>query len=79
MKESAEILKDWWKPLELSQRQYAWYEKFGNSPMPHGPQMDICVGQIEDDLMGFYFVYHTNWINTQYFVLSFVRQIFYLL
>ena len=60
MKESAEILKDWWKPLELSQRQYASYEKFGNSPMPHGPQMDICVGQIKDDLMGFYFVYHTD-------------------
>ena len=53
----------WWKPLTLRKRQYA--EKIigsekvtGNMGILMLPQIDICVGEIRDDLMGVYLVYH---------------------
>ena len=53
----------WWKPLTLQKRQYAQKiigsenvtQRFELSMLP---AMDICVGEIRDDLMGVYFVYH---------------------
>ena len=53
----------WWKPLTLRKRQYA--EKIIGSEKVTGnlgflmlPQIDICVGEIRDGLMGVYLVYH---------------------
>ncbi len=52
----------WWKPLTLRKRQYAQkvigVENVTDFRGPWHPQIDICVGQIRDDLMGVYFVYH---------------------
>ena len=53
----------WWKPLTLQKRQYAQKiiggekvtESFALSMLP---AMDICVGEIRDDWMGVYLVYH---------------------
>ena len=53
----------WWKPLTLRKRQYAQKiigsEKVtGNLGILMLPQIDICVGEIRDGLMGVYLVYH---------------------
>lgn len=49
---------DWWKPAELRNRKYAGKEK-GTQPLLNR-RIDICVGQIKDDLMGVYLVYHVD-------------------
>ena len=49
----------WWKPLMLQKRRYA--EKIIESLGLVGiRQMDICIGEIRDDLMGVYLVYHCD-------------------
>jgi hypothetical protein len=47
----------WWRPLTLRKRQCASkvLESLG---FVWSRQIDICVGEIRDDLMGVYFVYH---------------------
>jgi hypothetical protein len=53
----------WWKPLTLQKRQYA--QKVIGSDNVTGffelfmlPPIDICVGEIRDNWMGVYLVYH---------------------
>ena len=61
MKQSGENI-EWWKPLKLNDRLYA-SKTLGESrdtALVYEPQMDICIGLIRDDLMGVYFVYHTD-------------------
>jgi len=49
----------WWKPLALEKRQYA--NKVLDSLGPvWSRQIDICAGEIRDDLMGVYLVYHCD-------------------
>ena len=48
----------WWKPLELKNQQYAGKEE-GAQPV-FGRRIDICVGEINKDLMGVYLVYHVD-------------------
>ena len=49
----------WWKPLTLQKRRYA--EKIIESLGFVGiRQIDICAGEIRDDLMGVYLVYHCD-------------------
>ncbi len=58
----------WWKPLTLQKRQYA--QKVIGSENVTGsfeldlfnlPVIDICVGEIRDDWMGVYLIYHIVW------------------
>jgi hypothetical protein len=49
----------WWKPLTLQKRQYA-SKVLASLRFIGGQQMDICVGEIRDDLMGVYLVYHCD-------------------
>jgi predicted dehydrogenase len=49
----------WWKPLTLKKRRYASKALESLGPV-WGRQMDICVGEIRDDLMGVYIVYHCD-------------------
>lgn len=53
----------WWKPLTLQKRQYA--QKVigsenitGSLDLFNLPVIDICVGEIRDDWMGVYLIYH---------------------
>ena len=53
----------WWRPLTLQNRRFAQKilggEKVtGNLGLLMLAQFDICVGEIQDDLMGVYLVYH---------------------
>ena len=55
----------WWKPLTLENRQYA--QKVIGSENVKGvlglimlPAINICAGEIRDDLMGVYLVYHVG-------------------
>jgi hypothetical protein len=55
----------WWKPLILRNRRYAQKiiggEKVtGSFELSMLPAMDICVGEIHDDIMGVYLVYHCD-------------------
>lgn len=55
----------WWKPLTLRKRRYAQKiiggEKITQSfELSMLPAMDICFGEIQDDIMGVYFVYHCD-------------------
>ena len=55
----------WWKPLTLRNRRYAQKivgrEKVTRSfELSMLPAMDICVGEIHDDIMGVYLVYHCD-------------------
>jgi len=55
----------WWKPLTLKNRQYAQKiigsekvtESFALSMLP---AMDICIGEIREDRLGVYIIYHCN-------------------
>jgi hypothetical protein len=49
----------WWKPFTLKRRQYA-NKVIGSMGFVGGPQMDICVGEIHNNLMGVYLVYHSD-------------------
>jgi hypothetical protein len=55
----------WWKPLTLQKRQYT-QQVIGSENVTDSielvmlPAVDICVGEIRDDLMGVYLVYHCN-------------------
>jgi hypothetical protein len=52
----------WWKPSELNKRQYAGKEE-GLQPLSisiSGCRIDICVGEIDNNLMGVYLVYHVD-------------------
>lgn len=58
----------WWKPLTLQKRQYA--QKVIGSENVTGsfeldllnlPVIDICVGEVRDDWMGVYLIYHIGW------------------
>ncbi len=56
----------WWKPLTLQTRQYT--QKVIGSENVTGflnlmmrPVIDICVGEIRNDLMGVYLVYNSRW------------------
>lgn len=49
----------WWKPLALEKRQYASKVLESLGPV-WSRQIDICVGEIRDDLMGIYLVYHID-------------------
>ena len=53
----------WWKPLTLQKRQYGQKvirsEKItGGLGILFRPQIDICVGEIREDWLGIYLVYH---------------------
>jgi len=55
----------WWKPLTLQKRQYAHKVIGSENATDFGsfmmlPVISICVGEIRDDLMGVYFVYHCD-------------------
>jgi len=49
----------WWKPLTLRKRRYAEkiIERMG---LVGNRQIDICAGEIRDNLMGVYLVYHCD-------------------
>ncbi len=49
----------WWKPLTLKKRRYTSKALESLGPV-WGRQMDICVGERRDDLMGVYIVYHCD-------------------
>jgi len=48
-------IKDWWKPMSLTEQQYAAKGLYGGMAV-----MDICVGEIQGDIMGVYLVYHSG-------------------
>ena len=55
----------WWKPLTLQKRQYTQKVIDGENVTDFFelimlPVINICVGEIRDDLMGIYFTYHTG-------------------
>ena len=49
----------WWKPLTLQRRLYACKVLENLGPV-WSRQMDICIGEIRDGLMGVYIVYHCD-------------------